>query len=134
MAVVFGTLHYFEDPVADDDTEFQQFAQAVEYAHGYTLLPDAEMLYVLEEDLLAELALALQTEVYGLLVHSASATYGFSWFDSSASRQFLVQDGEVVLDVGAPLPLENGVKLDATATAATIEAIAANAGIPFASN
>lgn len=110
------------DKVADifdymeDDNIIDEFSQNAKFENGWTTIVDEEMVFVVEDDLLAELSEELETEIFTFTIQSTSATYGFSRFNEGKNRIFLVQDGELIENLGDKMAVEMNINIDENAS------------------
>lgn len=110
------------DKVADifdymeDDNIIDEFSQNAKFENGWTIIVDEEMVFVVEDDLLAELSEELETEIFTFTIQSTSATYGFSRFNEGKNRIFLVQDGELIENLGDKMAVEMSINIDENAS------------------
>lgn len=72
------------------------------------------MVFVVEDDLLSDLSEELKTEVFTFTIQSTSATYGFSNFNEGKNRIFLVQDGEIIENMGDKMKVEMNLNIGET--------------------
>jgi hypothetical protein len=107
----------------------EALSTSANFENGWTLLPDEELVFVTEADLLLELSEALETEVFAFLIQSTSATWGFSNFKEGESRIFLVQDGEIIEDSGTKLEVEEPLIFDADTAIEDLLRLAKRVGI-----
>lgn len=109
------------DKVADkfdymeDDNIINEFSENAKLENGWTIIVDEEMVFV-EDDLLSELSEELETEIFTFTIQSTSATYGFSSFNKGKNRIFLVQDGEIIENLGDKMEVEMNLNIDENAS------------------
>ena len=124
LSEITAILNYLED-----ESLLAEFAKTAQYANGWTTLDDPEMVFVTEDDLLADLAEALETEVFAFAIQSTSTTYSFSDFNNGENRIFAAQDGEIIENSGAALAVEAQLNINEHIAAADILEIAKRLGI-----
>lgn len=124
LGKIVSILNYMED-----DNIFDKLSQTVKFKNGWTILPDEEMVFVTEDDLLSQLSEDLGTEIFSFIVQSTSATYGFSNFNASKNRLFLAQDGEIVENSGDKLKAEMELNINENVSAGDILKVAKLVGI-----
>ncbi|RZJ47972.1 MAG: hypothetical protein EOO44_21725 [Flavobacterium sp.] len=100
----------------EDDNIIDEFSQNAKFENGWTIIVDEEMVFVVEDDLLAELSEELETEIFTFTIQSTSATYGFSRFNEGENRIFLVQDGELIENLGDKMAVEMSINIDENAS------------------
>jgi len=98
----------------EDDNIINEFSQNAKLENGWTILVDEEMVFVVEDDLLSDLSEELKTEVFTFTIQSTSATYGFSNFNEGKNRVFLVQDGEIIENMGDKMKVEMNLSIGET--------------------
>lgn len=124
---VAAILNYFDG--VDDQEVLEELSATAKYENGWTLIGDEEMVYVVEDDLIGELSQELDTAVYTFTVQTASASYGFSYFQGDKNRVFLVEDGEIITDEGESIPIEKDQKISEYIGEEDIVAITGKLGI-----
>lgn len=85
--------------------------KSVVFDHGWTVIVDDEMVMFVDEEACSALARRFDAPVFGMCCEGVSATYAFTFFNPDLQRSFLLSDGEVTEDRGAPLPEESGINL-----------------------
>lgn len=83
----------------------------VVFAGGWTTILDNEMVMFVEEDACSALARRFEVPVFAITCEGISGTYAFSLFNPELRRAYMVVQGEVTDDRGAPLPEEAGIDL-----------------------
>jgi len=118
LATIAGVLARF------DDRTLQQLSRgsyrdvlvskgeegfAVRQVNGWTIVVGAPLTIYGNDDKLEELARQLECEVFVASAVGTTGSYGFSRFDPTPKRQFLVSDDNVALDEGEPLAAESAI-------------------------
>ena len=113
----------------EDDDIINEFSENAMLENGWTILVDEEMVFVVEDDLLLELSQELNSEIFTFTIQSTSATYGFSNFNEGKNRIFLVQDGEIIENMGDKMKVEMNLNIGETISIGDILNIAKSFGI-----
>lgn len=124
---VAAILNYFDG--VDDQEVLEELSATAKYENDWTLIGDEEMVYVVEDDLIGELSQELDTAVYTFTVQTASASYGFSYFEGDKNRVFLIEDGELITDEGENIAIEKDLEISEEIGEEDIVAIAGKLGI-----
>lgn len=124
---VAAILNYFDG--VDDREVLEELSATAKYENDWTLIADEEMVYVVEDDLIGELSQELDTAVYTFTIQTASASYGFSYFQGDKHRIFLTEDGEIITDEGESIAIEKDQEVSEDMGEEDIVAIAGKLGI-----
>jgi len=124
---VSAILNYFDG--VDDQEILKELSETAKYENDWTLITDEEMVYVVEDDLIGELSQELDTAVYTFSIQTASASYGFSYFEGDKNRIFLIEDGDMITDEGESLTIERDQEISEDIGEEDIVALAGKLGI-----
>lgn len=84
--------------------------KAVYVAHGWTYIVDPEMVMPFQEQVWPAISSQNDSRIIGWICEGASGTYGLRVFGQDGlERDVLVADGQLVSNLGRPLPAEKGV-------------------------
>lgn len=124
---VAAILNYFDG--VDDQEVLEELSATAKYENDWTLITDEEMVYVVEDDLIGELSQELDTVVYTFTAQTASASYGFSYFEGNKNRIFLVEDGDMITDEGESIAIEKDQEISKDINEEDIVALAGKLSI-----
>jgi hypothetical protein len=93
------------DVAFDDVASSSNDGIGIGFVDGWTVLFGGLSMYSIDSDNLA--AISQQFEVFEMMLEGSSGTAGFSWYrDGEKVREYLIQAGEVIIDEGEPLDIE----------------------------
>jgi hypothetical protein len=124
---VSAILNYFDG--VDDQEILEELSETAKYENDWTLITDEEMVYVVEDDLIGELSQELDVVVCTFTVQTASASYGFSYFQGDKNRIFLTEDGSIITDEGESMAIERDQEISEDISEEDIVALAGKLGI-----
>lgn len=145
LAEIFETFGYYDNESDIEFTDPQTFSEflAMNYSdyadheivlrgvsldNDWLIIHDPEMVDCTDEESISVLSRKLDTEILTFIIQSTSSTYGFSQFNYSLKRQFLVVDGEVTTDRHSHLQEENGLAINEYTLTDDILGLAHNLG------
>ena len=83
----------------------------VVFERGWTAIIDDELVMFSDEEACSALARRFAAPVFCMCCEGISSTYALMFFNPDLQRSFMLVDGEVTDDRGAPLPEESGIDL-----------------------
>jgi len=148
---VFGAYKYVDtktDSTFNDWNEFNHFLsenffdfsnreialRGIWFCNGWTIICDPETVDAVDEATLAELSESLKTRILAFIISETSGTFGYSVYESSVKRSFLVADHEVVADDYSSLPEEKGLNINSNVFSNDIIRLAERFGVDISGN
>jgi hypothetical protein len=103
--------------------------RGVWYENNWTIISDPEFTDLVSADIIEKLAKKFNTRVLTFMIQSTSATFGYSLYNPSIERQFIVSDGDICENNGTPLPEEKEIDLNHKIFSDEITKLATNFGV-----
>jgi hypothetical protein len=97
--------------------------------NDWTIINDPEMVDTVEEEALLELSRKLNTDVITFVIQTTSNSFGFTLYNNTVKRNFLVSGGEVTDNLFQPLSEEKGLNINEETFTDDILKLASNFGI-----
>lgn len=102
--------------------------------NGWTIIIDPEMVDTTDEEVLLELSKKLDTDIITFIIQTTSNSFGFTLYNDSVKRKFVVSDGEVTDNLHQPLEQEKGLNINKKIFSDDILNLAENFGIDLKGN
>jgi hypothetical protein len=80
--------------------------------NDWTIILDPETVDTVSENPLSLLSRSLDSEVLTFIIQTNSGSYGFSKYQKTKQRAFMVSDGEVIEEFGEPLTEEKDLNIN----------------------
>lgn len=97
--------------------------------NDWTIIHDPEMVDTVEELALLELSRKFKTEILTFIIQTTSNSFGFTLYNDTIKRNFLVTSGEVTDNLYQPLDEEQGLSINEETFTDDILKLAHNFGI-----
>ncbi|WP_121357789.1 hypothetical protein [Flavisolibacter nicotianae] len=97
--------------------------------NGWTIIHDPEMVDTEDEFALLELSRIFKTDILTFIIQTTSNSFGFTLYNGTIKRNFLVSGGEVTDNLYQPLEQEQGLSINEETFTDDILKLAYNFGI-----